>query len=661
MNKSNQNSCLACPRTILSFTIVAMMLVAIHPVKAQTAHIQGIYKLSEIIHQDGKRLEANFKQYKFCTDKYSLTIGYNPPAFGGHSFDFGISNPDGKPLAVTGELSKTENKGIQVFTTSDSTFTLRWFNDRSAFNEHLFPYQTNIDEEYELVNDSTNEMYQSLNLLQMKFGAKLHRLQGVWKLRGRQKTNTATSQYWIEKSPRDIYYIFGSHEAVVVFDGTNFPRTNLNCQYTPCKYLSDYAFEFDGQTSIVNWFDDETISITTIDYNGQPFVSVWDRQDLPRNIQEVFGAITTTITKKDVSRFYTESFEAKYGHQPDSVRFAFETFDYAINANEKNNAIFPVLMRCGFEDEYTAMKDSLMARLMRNEINVDEAVGRYVFWFYKNFDRHTNCSSRLFRQLEPEVHTDYCKLIPNYAPEPVGCKVDDETYLLRLPSCMGVVPTWEWLEKKAEEFKQSGCKYLILDLRGNNGGSDNYSLMFADFMCDSGAKRDMHYYYRASTENNRYLKSFLSNNNPDDFVNSVLADVSTKEEGSLTNWVTIEKGTHKFEPLVRKGALIIDNRTASAGESPVSQVRNFSTNRVKVYGRERSGGYEQTGNVNTIRLPHSDITLTYPVTVDDIFEQQCKERNPGYKPDVIIPLPYPKQLTDNIDEWVLWVAKKMKK
>ena len=41
--------------------------------------------------------------------------------------------------------------------------------------------------------------------------------------------------------------------------------------------------------------------------------------------------------------------------------------------------------------------------------------------------------------------------------------------------------------------------------------------------------------------------------------------------------------------------------------------------------------------------------------------KQCRDKNPGYKPDVIIPLPYPKKLTDNIDEWVLWVAKDLKR
>ena len=148
---------------------------------------------------------------------------------------------------------------------------------------------------------------------------------------------------------------------------------------------------------------------------------------------------------------------------------------------------------------------------------------------------------------------------------------------------------------------------------------------------------------------------------PDGFFGRVLAETDTTAEGSLINWMTIEKGTEEYTPLARKGAIIIDNFSASAAESPIRLVRDYPRSDVKVYGRERTNGCEQTGNINTVRLPNSDMTLSFPMTVDDIFEEACKERSPGYKPDVIIPLPYPKCLTDNIDEWVRWVAKKMKK
>ena len=484
--------------------IITMAMIGV-PSVAQISSPKGLYRLTEIVHQDGKHLEAGYKQYKYCQDNLTLTLTYNPNVLKNQPFNFSVSNPDGKPLHLTGNHSKTENKGTQVIGTSDSTFTLRWYNDRSGLDERLFPYQTNNDERYELVKDTTDAILRSLNLLQMNFGADSHRLQGVWKLRGIQQSNNATSQYWIVKNGPETYQILGSHEAVTVIANADFPRANLQCQYTPCTYLSENAFDFAGQTFIVNWFDGETISVTGINDGGHPFVTVWDRCGLPQNIQDVFGTHMPQM-KKDVSRFFTDDFIKRYGLQPDPIRLAYETFDYTVDANEHNNAIFPVLMRNGFEGEYLSMKDSLLSRLMRGEINADEAVGRYVFWFYKNFDRHTNCSSQFFHKLKSEAFIDYAKLIAQYDPEPVGCKVNNETYLLRLPSCVGDVPTWEWMLKKEEEFKQSGCKYLILDLRGNSGGSDAFSELFAKMICDCSAMNDEKSYYMNSTANNNMLK-----------------------------------------------------------------------------------------------------------------------------------------------------------
>ena len=107
---------------------------------------KGLYKLNEIVQQNGKHVEADFKQYKYCLDNNSFTLTYYVPDPGIHSINFSISDFDGKTLTYTGDLSKTENKGIQTFATSDSTFTLRWFNDQSDSNPRLFPFQTNNDE-----------------------------------------------------------------------------------------------------------------------------------------------------------------------------------------------------------------------------------------------------------------------------------------------------------------------------------------------------------------------------------------------------------------------------------------------------------------------------------------------------------------------------------
>ena len=642
-----------------TLSVILFALVALTG-QAQMSTPKGLYKLTEIVHQDGKHLEAHFRQYKYCLEDVTLMFSYAPSPFVSAPFDFSISNPDSKPLRLTGELSKTENKGIQVISTSDSTFTLRWFNDRGAFDEHLFPSNTNIDEVYELVKDSTDRIQRALNVLTMKNLKKENRLQGAWKLRGRQKDNISTSQYWIDRSEKDQYLIFGNNGTVSFTANEKFPNANLSCHYAPCKYLSNHAVDLYERTCLINWFDYKTISLTTIDDEGRPFVTVWDRSGLPENFRKVFGGSQAPMTK-DLSRFMNDEFEKRYGTQPDSIRKAYETYNYAVDMNEKNNAIFPVLMKCGFEAEYKAMKNAYLEELMSGKKNIDEAVADYVFWFYKNFDRHTNCSTPTytFRKLQQELHPDYSKLIGNYAPEPVACLVDKETYLLRLPSCEGDVPTEEWVEKKAEEFLQSGCKYLILDLRGNGGGSDHISLIFTKFMCDSGNMNDEDYFYRVSTENDKRL-AMVCETAPGDFFDRVLEESKTADDGSLINWISFRKGG-EMKPRVRKGAIIIDAYTASAAETPVRFAHNHSKTHAKVYGRDNTLGCEQTGNCHEVRLPHSHITMRYPTTVDDIFEHQCRLRNPGYKPDVIIPLPYPKQLTDNIDPWVLWVAKDLKK
>jgi hypothetical protein len=585
-------------------------------------------------------------------------MSFYSPKLGIHSFDFVVSNSDGSPLTYTGDLSKTDNKGLQAFATSDSTFTLRWFNDRNGLDSRLFPFQTNIDELYEKV-DSADVMQKAMDLLQMKLGAKTHPLQGVWKLRGVQTKGSATSQYWVMAGRGEQYTIFGSNSAAIVVANPNFPRAQMQCVYTACNYLNDKMIDCDGKAMIIHWFDDETISVTRIGDDGRPFVTVWDRCGLPQNIQQVFGTDVPRM-KKDVSRFMLQGFMEKYGQQPDSIQKAFETFDFAIDATERNNAIFPVLMRNGYADEYNAMKDSLFARMMRAEISADEAVSRYIYWFYKDFDRHTNCNAPFFRKLQSETLVDYSKHMTKYAPEPVGCKVNDDTYLLRLPSCMGALPTWEWLNKKADEFKQSGCKYLILDLRGNGGGSDHYSELFTKFFGSTGLKREERSYIRNSFENRKVLKMWCDEMDNVDHIKSVYAEALRADEGSLITWSLLEAGTDVYEPLVRKGAIIVDNMSASAGESPVGFVHSHNGCRAKVYGKERTMGCEQSGNCIPIRLPNSNIVLNCPMTVPDTFEVACKDRNPGHKPDVIIPLPYPEQLTDNIDSWVLWVAKKMR-
>ena len=112
---------------------------------------------------------------------------------------------------------------------------------------------------------------------------------------------------------------------------------------------------------------------------------------------------------------------------------------------------------------------------------------------------------------------------------------------------------------------------------------------------------------------------------------------------------------------IKRAAVLIDCYTASAAESLAEFVKKHS-DRCKVYGKCNTSGCELTGNVRTETLPNSRLGLSYATAVDSgFFEKDFSSGGLGIAPDVIIPLPFARKLTDNIDEWVLWVAEDLKK
>ena len=70
---------------------------------------------------------------------------------------------------------------------------------------------------------------------------------------------------------------------------------------------------------------------------------------------------------------------------------------------------------------------------------------------------------------------------------------------------------------------------------------------------------------------------------------------------------------------------------------------------------------ELTGNCREGVLPNIKIKLSYATTVDSGFYEKDFSQGLGIVPDVIIPLPMARKFTDNIDEWVLWVAEDLKR
>lgn len=348
---------------------------------------------------------------------------------------------------------------------------------------------------------------------------------------------------------------------------------------------------------------------------------------------------------------------------PDSIQRNLEDYDYLTSFTEENYAAFPVIMEQGYRKKYETLKKRLRKQVAKGKAGIEEAACEYAIWFYKNFDTHYQLNkTALWESYEQPVHIDYTKMM-EYEPKPVSCKVDEQTWLVRVPSCVGKNPTSEWVQQAAKDFQESDCEYLILDVRGNEGGSTDIWNPFIDMLVDHRREGTIDNFFR-NTKHNQGFWEYALSMEPD---NSYFKDFLTQCKDSLGKnefqlWTSVDASEVTPLPLPKRAAIIVDNGTSSAGEGLISYNVKGVSNRAKVYGKERTYGADLTGNVYYTKLPNADIYLTYPTCVERIeFLRHHVFGKNGIEPDIHITLPYPKRLTDNIDEWVLWVAEDLKR
>lgn len=111
----------------------------------------------------------------------------------------------------------------------------------------------------------------------------------------------------------------------------------------------------------------------------------------------------------------------------------------------------------------------------------------------------------------------------------------------------------------------------------------------------------------------------------------------------------------------RRAALIVDGRVASSGEQLVLEVR-ASSRRTTVYGQDNTLGCLDYSNCEILYFPRDTARwMIVPVTRSKRIPAGRGIDREGIAPDVRIPLPLPRTLTDNVDPWVEWVAGDLKK
>lgn len=333
---------------------------------------------------------------------------------------------------------------------------------------------------------------------------------------------------------------------------------------------------------------------------------------------------------------------------------AVSDFDFAVDAVERAYAGYPD-KTANRGAEYVALKERLRSGIASGRDTYD-AVAEYLGWFD---DSHLKTPGvEAYRAKSLCRDTDYAGRMKRYDPQFTACRVDDATYLIRLPSCDPDEVSPHAVQSAVDAFLASGCGNLVVDIRGNRGGNDSTYEPLLRLLYDRPGELD-NSEYRVSNLAIAHLKEFS------DGSERSLAKIARMERTPAGEFLAGERKTYRIRydsisPLPRRAALIVDGQVASSAEQLTLELRACSR-RTTVYGQDNTLGCLDFSNCEILWFPQ-DTTRWMMVPVTRSFRVSAGRGidSAGIAPDVRINLPLPGELTDNVDEWVRWVAEELK-
>lgn len=132
--------------------------------------------------------------------------------------------------------------------------------------------------------------------------------------------------------------------------------------------------------------------------------------------------------------------------QEDTIVNNLQDFNYLTSYTEANYAAYPAVIRHGYGEEYQKLKDELLKHINDGSTGIKQATCEYAFWFNSRFDAHYYVDDHLFWHVYKLRDTpDYAHLM-TYAPKAVSARVSKKSWLIRIPSCSGKNPSFDWVK-----------------------------------------------------------------------------------------------------------------------------------------------------------------------------------------------------------------------
>lgn len=342
-----------------------------------------------------------------------------------------------------------------------------------------------------------------------------------------------------------------------------------------------------------------------------------------------------------------------------TVKQNLEDFEFALGELESSYAGFDIYVNDSTRSDYDLLVQSLRSKLSQGTSGWEAALELYS-WFD---DAHLGLVLPYREQekyLSPRrLYNSYPEIEP-YEPSLVAKEVSSKTFIIRLPEFDDEMITQEWTDSVVNVVSNSSYDNIIIDLRGNEGGDETIWHPILSLVYDHpGTVKSVE--YRKSPHNVAYLQSLADEFPETQMILDKFNQNPEKEYALLTDTedILIDVLPNARRRL-NKIAFIVDSNVASAAEALLLQAKAIS-NRVIIYGKENTNGSLDCASVREDAvLPNSQITLTIPICRTYGLPDNGIDRT-GIIPDVRITLDYPSSLTDNLDEWTIWIASELEK
>ncbi len=278
-------------------------------------------------------------------------------------------------------------------------------------------------------------------------------------------------------------------------------------------------------------------------------------------------------------------------------------FDFVVDTIERNYAGFPSKVTGQTQIAFTAHTAAIRKSYLDAKDHAEQEKLLNAFLDYFN-DKHISIQANLTTSVEVDDTESY----------PYFEKIDEEAVLIRIPSFLPKY--YEAINELIQEHHEvlTNTPNLVLDLRGNGGGSDQCFNILLPYVCpesinvvgaDVRATQGNIEYLRELTKIHEFSEDALSQIND-------LTEIMAKSLGGFVEMVptqTISLGEVFAQP--QKVAICIDKKCASSTEQFL--IFALESPKVTLFG-ENTAGCIDFSNLVPAQTPSKNWTLFYPIS-----------------------------------------------